>query len=37
MEDILIEIDEIIKEIDSKLVIMKKETVNDVMYIYCET
>lgn len=31
------EIDEIIKELEQKLIITKKEIVNDVMYIYCET
>ena len=31
------ELDELIKELDSKLVITGKEIKDDIMYIYCET
>lgn len=31
------ELDELIKELDEKLIITKKEIKTDVMYIYCET
>ena len=31
------ELDELIKELDSKLVVTGKETKDDIMYIYCET
>ena len=31
------ELDELIKELDSKLVVTKKEIKDNIMYIYCET
>ena len=31
------ELDELIKELDSKLVVTGKETKDDIMYIYCDT
>ena len=31
------ELDELIKELDRKLIITKKEIKEDIMYIYCET
>ena len=31
------EIDELIKELDKKLVVKSKEIIDDIMYIYCET
>lgn len=37
MEDKILELDELIKELDNKLIVIGKEIKNDVMYIYCET
>lgn len=31
------ELDELIKELDNKLIVISKEIKNDIMYIYCET
>ena len=31
------ELDELIKDLDKKLIVVKKEIIDDVMYIHCET
>ena len=31
------ELDELVKELDNKLVVTSKEIKDDIMYIYCET
>ena len=31
------ELDELIKELDNKLIVTSKEIIDDIMYIYCET
>ena len=31
------ELDELIKELDNKLIVTGKEIIDDIMYIYCET
>ena len=31
------EIDELIKELDKKLIVIKKEIIRDTMYVYCDT
>ena len=36
-EDKILELDELIKELDNKLIVISKEIKNNVMYIYCET
>ena len=31
------ELNELIKELDKKLIVMKKEIIDGIMYIYCDT
>ena len=31
------ELDELIKELDEKLIVIKKENIDGIMYIYCDT
>ena len=31
------ELDELIKELDNKLIVIGKEIIDGIMYIYCET
>ncbi len=37
MEDILVELDELIKKLDKRLIVTGKEIIDGIMYIYCET
>ena len=36
-EDKILELNELIKELDKKLIVMKKEIIDGIMYIYCDT